>query len=55
MHEVGDMVLPALKGTWWARIGPHPPGTVEGDIHYIGKDIIKVLLDATALPYSTWA
>ena len=45
MHEVGDMVLPALKahvvGNESGRI---LLGTVEGDIHYIGKDIIKVLL-----------
>ena len=45
MHEVGDMVLPALKthivGSESGRI---LLGTVEGDIHYIGKDIIKVLL-----------
>ena len=45
MHEVGDMVLPALKtrvvGSESGRI---LLGTVEGDIHYIGKDIVKVLL-----------
>jgi methanogenic corrinoid protein MtbC1 len=45
MHEVGDMILPALKtrivGSESGRI---LLGTVEGDIHYIGKDITKVLL-----------
>jgi len=45
MHEVGDMVLPLLKrqvsGSDSGRI---LLGTVEGDIHYIGKDIMKVLL-----------
>ncbi len=45
MHEVGDMVLPTLStrviGSESGRI---LLGTVEGDIHYIGKDIIKVLL-----------
>ena len=45
MHQVGDIILPLLKkrvsGDESGRI---LLGTVEGDIHYIGKDIIKVLL-----------
>ncbi len=45
MHQVGDIILPLLKsqvsGNESGRI---LLGTVEGDIHYIGKDIIKVLL-----------
>jgi methanogenic corrinoid protein MtbC1 len=45
MHEAGDLLLPMLKnkvsGNESGRI---LLGTVEGDIHYIGKDIIKVLM-----------
>jgi methanogenic corrinoid protein MtbC1 len=45
MHEVGEMVFPLLtskvSGNETGRI---LLGTIEGDIHYIGKDIIKVLL-----------
>ncbi len=45
MHEVGDMVLPGLKTlVTGSESGRILLGTVEGDIHYIGKDIIKVLL-----------
>ncbi len=45
MHEVADMVLPALKTlVTGSESGRILLGTVEGDIHYIGKDIIKVLL-----------
>ena len=45
MHEVGDMILPALKTrVTGSESGRILLGTVEGDIHYIGKDIIKVLL-----------
>ncbi|MCX8022360.1 MAG: cobalamin-dependent protein [Syntrophorhabdaceae bacterium] len=45
MHQVGDMLLPLLK----VKVSGNDKGkillgTVEGDIHYIGKDIIKVLL-----------
>ncbi len=45
LHEVGDMIVPSLKtrvsGSESGRI---LLGTVEGDIHYIGKDIVKELL-----------
>ncbi|OPY66639.1 MAG: Methionine synthase [Syntrophorhabdaceae bacterium PtaU1.Bin034] len=45
MHEVGDIVLPMLKNrVTGSESGRILLGTVEGDIHYIGKDIIKVLL-----------
>ena len=45
MHEVGDMLLPVLKRrVVGSESGKILLGTVEGDIHYIGKDIIKVLL-----------
>jgi methanogenic corrinoid protein MtbC1 len=45
MHQVGEMVLPVLQD----RIrggdsGLILLGTVQGDIHYLGKDIVKVLL-----------
>ena len=45
MHQVGEMVLPVLR----ERIrggdsGVILLGTVQGDIHYLGKDIVKVLL-----------
>ncbi len=45
MHEVGEMIFPLFKtrvsGNESGRI---VLGTVQGDIHYIGKDILKVLL-----------
>jgi methanogenic corrinoid protein MtbC1 len=45
MHQVGDIVLPLLKSRVSGdESGTILLGTVEGDIHYIGKDIIKVLL-----------
>lgn len=45
MHQVSAVVMPALA----ARGAPSGPGrvlvaTVQGDIHYIGKNIFKVLL-----------
>jgi methanogenic corrinoid protein MtbC1 len=45
MHEVGDIIFPLLK----SRVSGNESGrivlgTVQGDIHYIGKDIVKVLL-----------
>jgi methanogenic corrinoid protein MtbC1 len=45
MHQVGEVVLPLLKSSVsGAESGRILLGTVEGDIHYIGKDIVKVLL-----------
>ena len=45
MHQLGDMVLPLLKSrVSGEESGRILLGTVEGDIHYIGKDIVKVLL-----------
>jgi methanogenic corrinoid protein MtbC1 len=45
MDQVGELILPALED----RLTPHASGsillgTVQGDIHYIGKNILKVLL-----------
>lgn len=45
MHQVGEKVLPLIT----SRVSGNERGrvllgTVEGDIHYIGKDIIRVLL-----------
>jgi methanogenic corrinoid protein MtbC1 len=45
MHQVGEIILPLLKSRVSGdESGRILLGTVEGDIHYIGKDIIKVLL-----------
>jgi methanogenic corrinoid protein MtbC1 len=45
MHEVGDMIFPLLKSSVSGNeSGRIVLGTVQGDIHYIGKDIVKVLL-----------
>jgi methanogenic corrinoid protein MtbC1 len=45
MHQLGDVVLPLLKSSVSGKeSGRILLGTVEGDIHYIGKDIVKVLL-----------
>lgn len=45
MHQVGEVVLPLLKSSVsGVESGTILLGTVEGDIHYIGKDIVKVLL-----------
>ncbi|HEY3277296.1 MAG TPA: cobalamin-dependent protein [Syntrophorhabdaceae bacterium] len=45
MHELGDVILPLLKNSLSGEeTGSILLGTVEGDIHYIGKDIVKVML-----------
>jgi methanogenic corrinoid protein MtbC1 len=45
MHQLGEVVLPLLKkSVSGEESGRILLGTVEGDIHYIGKDIVKVLL-----------
>lgn len=45
MHQVGEMVFPLLKSqVTGSESGRILLGTVEGDIHYIGKDITKVLM-----------
>ncbi len=45
LHQVGEIVFPLLKsklsGTDYGSV---LLGTAEGDIHFIGKDIFKVLL-----------
>jgi methanogenic corrinoid protein MtbC1 len=45
MNQVGELILPVLED----RVTAHASGriligTVQGDIHYIGKNILKVLL-----------
>ena len=45
MNQVGELIQPVLED----RVTPHASGrillgTVQGDIHYIGKNILKVLL-----------
>lgn len=45
LHEAGDLLFPLIKDkVTGSESGRILLGTVEGDIHYIGKDIIKVLL-----------
>ncbi len=45
MHQAGDLLFPLIKNrVTGSESGRILLGTVEGDIHYIGKDIIKVLL-----------
>jgi methanogenic corrinoid protein MtbC1 len=45
MHQVGQLVFPLLEGKVMnGNIGCIVLGTVEGDIHFIGKDIFKELV-----------
>jgi methanogenic corrinoid protein MtbC1 len=45
LHQVGEMVFPLIKSkVTGTDSGIVLLGTVSGDIHYIGKDIVKVLL-----------
>jgi methanogenic corrinoid protein MtbC1 len=45
LNQVGEMVFPLLKSkVSGTDSGIVLLGTVSGDIHYIGKDIVKVLL-----------
>lgn len=45
MEQISQMVLPLTMGNPGSRtIGRIIIGTVEGDIHYIGKDIFKAFL-----------
>jgi methanogenic corrinoid protein MtbC1 len=45
MHRVGDMIFPLLKSrVSGTESGTILIGTVQGDIHYIGKDIATTLL-----------
>jgi methanogenic corrinoid protein MtbC1 len=45
MHQVGQLVFPLLEGKVTnGNIGRIVLGTVEGDIHFIGKDIFKELV-----------
>lgn len=45
MHQVGQLVFPLLEGKVMnGNIGSIVLGTVEGDIHFIGKDIFKELV-----------
>jgi methanogenic corrinoid protein MtbC1 len=45
MREVGNLTLPLIeKNTEEGNPGSLVLGTVEGDIHFIGKDIFKVLI-----------
>jgi methanogenic corrinoid protein MtbC1 len=47
MGQVGQMVFPLLESKTTHRdAGSIVLGTVEGDIHFIGKDIFKVLVRA---------
>jgi methanogenic corrinoid protein MtbC1 len=45
LHQTGELLFPLLKSrVSGSESGRILLGTVEGDIHYIGKDIFKVLL-----------
>jgi methanogenic corrinoid protein MtbC1 len=45
MRQVGQLVFPLLEGKMTnGNSGSIVLGTVEGDIHFIGKDIFKVLV-----------
>lgn len=45
MRQVSELVLPALKTRYVGHVGGRVLlGTVQGDIHYIGKNIFKILL-----------
>ncbi len=45
MQQIGQMVLPLTVGKPFGKtVGKLLVGTVEGDIHYIGKDIFKAML-----------
>jgi len=45
MDQVGQLVLPLIKNKVTnGNAGSIVLGTVEGDIHYIGKDIFKILV-----------
>lgn len=45
MHQVAQIVLPVLEDRIKGKdSGCIVLGTVKGDIHYLGKDIVKVLL-----------
>ncbi len=47
LGEISDLVRPVLsKGLEIKRIGKVLMGTVEGDVHDIGKNIVTFLLDA---------
>ena len=47
LAEISNMVKPVLsKGLEFKRIGKILIGTVEGDVHDIGKNIVTFLLDA---------
>jgi methanogenic corrinoid protein MtbC1 len=47
LKKISEMVKPALKGNYEVyRIGKCIIGTVEGDIHDIGKDMVVFMLDA---------
>ena len=46
LRQISDMVKPMLKGEIETqRLGKVVIGTVEGDIHDIGKDIVVFMLD----------
>ena len=45
MRQVSDLVLPALQNRFTGHVnGRVLLATVQGDIHYIGKNIFKILL-----------
>ncbi|NTW71521.1 MAG: cobalamin-binding protein [Eubacteriaceae bacterium] len=44
--EVGDLITPYLKGQGGASAGKVVVGTVFGDIHDIGKDLVVAMLSA---------
>lgn len=47
MRQVGQLILPLIENkTTYSDLGSILLGTVEGDIHFIGKDIFKVLARA---------
>ncbi|HCX65231.1 MAG TPA: cobalamin-binding protein [Eubacteriaceae bacterium] len=46
--QVNDILLPHLKSADEKSLGKVVLGTVEGDIHDIGKDLVKVMLGASS-------
>ncbi len=46
MAKAIDMIKPVLKGTGSSKVGKIVLGTVQGDIHDIGKNIFKSLVES---------
>ena len=55
MYAALDVLRPLLAGSGYEPAGKVVMGTVQGDLHDIGKKLVSMMLEGRGLRWWTWA